>query len=362
MKELFEQKNKSFLMLNPRTSQKEREIIEKAHSHFKDHHGFFIRSSGTESSSSTGAIKLVYLSMQAFLVAANSVNNHLQINEKDYWLNPLPRFHVGGLSIGARCFLSGAKEEIVGKWDVRAFYAALNLDVTITSLVPTQVYDLVNNKMESPPSLRLVLLGGGAISQDLYTKAIELGWPLLPSYGMTETCAMMAGASLSHIFSLEIPPMELLDHVSLTEVEEKFSIKSDSLFNGYLWVYPSGDFNWQERPSPFVLDDRIELKGKQIKILGRQSELIKVLGESVNIRDLEHRLTTLLQAPCAVVAIPDERRSYRLQLFIEKEHSSRTLEEINCNLMPFERIDKVYWYPSFPRTALGKVIKSEFKI
>jgi acyl-CoA synthetase (AMP-forming)/AMP-acid ligase II len=48
------------------------------------------------------------------------VNRHLAASATDTWLCVLPLFHVGGLSIGARAYLAGAKA-FIEPWDIKTF-------------------------------------------------------------------------------------------------------------------------------------------------------------------------------------------------------------------------------------------------
>ena len=50
-------------------------------------------------SGSSMAPKLVALSKQALLNSAKSVNQWLQVTAQDVWVNVLPCYHVGGLSV-----------------------------------------------------------------------------------------------------------------------------------------------------------------------------------------------------------------------------------------------------------------------
>ena len=51
---------------------------------------------------------------------------------------------------------------------------------------------LLEQRVAPPTSLRVTLIGGAALAQPLYEKAIAAGWPLYPSYGMSETAAQLA--------------------------------------------------------------------------------------------------------------------------------------------------------------------------
>src|SRR5687768_8875866 len=102
-------------------------------------------------SGSTGALKLTALSKKALLASAASVNRHLQSDAQDVWFCVLPTFHVGGLGIYARALLSGARV-VAAAWDSRTF--AEMEEMTLASLVPAQVADLVRTGLRAPGGVR----------------------------------------------------------------------------------------------------------------------------------------------------------------------------------------------------------------
>ncbi|HET8773411.1 MAG TPA: AMP-binding protein, partial [Thermoanaerobaculia bacterium] len=114
----------SHVLLNPRMPEEERRRLESLVVDLPGH--VWLSTSGT-----TGALKLTALSKRALLASAAAVNRHLQSDDRDVWLCVLPTFHVGGLGIYARAFLSGARVVTSG-WE----------GVTLASLVPAQVSDL----------------------------------------------------------------------------------------------------------------------------------------------------------------------------------------------------------------------------
>lgn len=348
----------SYVFLNPRMDPLEQEKIQSAIQFQKQKASIWVKSSGTESGHQ--GVKMVCLSKRAMLIAAQSVNDLLSVTEEDVWLNPLPNFHVGGLAISARCFLSGATEVQLSRWNPQYFSDEIkSKKVSVSSLVPTQVYDLVKEKIEAPSTLRKVLVGGGAMARSLFVQALELGWPLVLSYGMTETSAAIAATSVWNS-SEKVPRLKLLSHVTLSEEGEQFAIHSESLFTGYLWLTQKG-LRWQETPEPFVVDDRLSFADGALMVLGRESELIKILGESVNLKELELKVSEFLKAPVVVVPEKNERKGYELSLFVEVEKITHSLEDINKFVMPFERFTEVTTRSQFPRSELGKVLKARLK-
>ena len=353
----FWQNEQSVCLLNPKFASQQRQTIEETVNRYKQKNQVWLRSSGTESSGR--GIKMVCLSKEAIVNAARSVNHFYAINKKDIWCNPLALFHIGGLSIGARCFESGAQQTLFhNRWQALKFHQTLEkTKATLTSLVPTQVFDLVEAKLFCPSSLRLAFVGAGALDPELYRKARLLHWPLIPVYGMTETSAMIAGASAASLETQKMPKMELLPKTKLKAHGNSFAIETPGLFDFYLWICSSGPV-LEKREDPFIVDDCLEYKDGFLQVLARSTELVKVLGETVNLADLSHKISQKTRHNCVVIGQPEPRKGSRLCLFMESNKNPWDLNEINKDLMPFEKITEIHLISQFPRSPTGKILKS----
>jgi O-succinylbenzoic acid--CoA ligase len=159
----------SDLLLNPRLPAEERARLERLYAEaprLAAH--LWVSTSGT-----TGTLKLVALSKRAILASAAAVNRHLESADRDVWCCVLPTFHVGGLGIHARAWLSGARV-VSHAWDPEAFVATCEREhVTLASLVPAQVRDVLGRR--APATLRAIVVGGGALAPELYAAAVAAG-------------------------------------------------------------------------------------------------------------------------------------------------------------------------------------------
>lgn len=328
---------------------------------FREYPGhIWLATSGT-SSSDTASIKWVALPKKAFLVSAASVNHHLGCGAHDIWLNPLPLFHVGGLSIYARAKLSGAKVETLNllKWIPDGFVERVfETKATLASLVPAQVFDLVELKASAPPSLRAVFVGGGALSEGLYEAALKLGWKLLPTYGMTECSSQVATASFN------APDLQILPHVQCSVSSDGLlQIKSGSLLTGYLEISPD-QFLWSDpkHEGVFTTEDKCIIEGNIIRFSGRIHDWIKIGGENVSLFHLEQHFENLKPQGCDAVllASKDERLGSIIVAAVDKKDAGiiqTFVEKFNQTVMPYEKIRKVHVVDEIPRNALGKVVK-----
>lgn len=313
--------------------------------------------------------KFVVLKKSAMRASAHSVNTHLGITGDDRWLAPLTLFHVGGLGIFARAAL--LKNEVVTvtdplRWDkTGAEFKQLirDHDISLTALTPTHLSDLVAHSLEAPPSLRGILIGGGAMNESLTKRAIELGWPIWSTYGMTETCSQIATGldeqSALSGWAIILPGWEVRTEGDVCLV------RGEALFSGYVtrdaesgqWIVdkPIDDGGW------FRTGDRIQLRHdkSELSFLGRTDDLVKSLGELVSIRKLENRIQDCGMVG-VVFAIPDERRGHRFVAVLENG-SQADIEIVNETLAPFERIGEVIVVGELPRTAVGKIAKGELR-
>jgi len=355
--------NQNDSFLNPRFSAEQykslMEILSEFEGEFRSH--IFILTSGT-TAQSIQDLKWVALGKEAFLVSAEAVNAHLESHRSDVWIHTLPDFHVGGLGIWARSFLTGARVVKLAGWEPAGFCKMISEESgSLTSLVPAQVFDLVSGEFQAPSSVRAVLVGGGALSPALYEKGRELGWPLLPTYGMSETCSQVATARLKGDGRLEVLP-----HLQLVEMQDGIlGIQGRSLLTAYLYREKGQAVCMDPKVDGiFVSSDRGRLDGKYLSILGRSGDFIKIGGESVELGRLKDildglRIQLQLEADVAILAFPDERLGHVIHLVSDRklnsDGASALIARFNSQVLAFERIRRHHSLDSLPRNALGKL-------
>lgn len=320
----------------------------------------FFQTSGSE-----GVPKWVALDKEAFLISARAVNAHFQVARTDCWLIALPLHHVGGFSILARAHLSGsAVIQSDLPWSPEDFVRCIqHQGVTLVSVVPTQVHDLVQNRLPCPGSLRAAIVGGGGMSHELAEAARGLGWPVCQSYGMTEAASQIATQSLQDDLPSEC--LEILPHWR-TERDDagRLVISGPALAQGYVMGDKSGGWTWQPLAGQLVTRDLVQLGEEQgrrwLKFAGRESGFVKVLGELIHLAPLQLRLDALalergVSPPPVIAALPDARRESRLVLVAENATGAALLESFNADCPPLHQLAECIRLPAIPRSSLGKV-------
>ena len=149
-------------------------------------------------SGSTGKPRGLVHTVGNYVYSALGTNEFIGLASSDRWLISLPLFHVGGALIWVRTLLAGGASILPGSFK--------NIGETITlhrpsvlSLVPAQLIRLLDDPEATAvcKSCRAILLGGAPSPAWLIAQALDLGLPIIPTYGSTEACAQVTGVALN---------------------------------------------------------------------------------------------------------------------------------------------------------------------
>jgi O-succinylbenzoic acid--CoA ligase len=367
-------------VVNPEWRRREPDEVARVVAALPPHPGHLWMATSGSTASTSGSFRFVALSREAFLASASAVNAHLQSSRDDVWIHALPMFHVGGLGILARARLSGATVAagVVGRWDAFRFRArAGEVKATLTALVPAQLHDLVGAGLRAPASLRAAVIGGGRLDPELCRDARQLGWPCLPSYGMTETCSQIATASLTEARAPGCGPvLPLLPHAQArVNDERRLEVRATSLLTAYAEVTSSGVREWNPLIDGWLeTEDLGRLHAGGIEVLGRATDSVKVLGETVALAHVDAVLARWIAGEqnlagatvdSAVVALPHPRRGHELVGVLASDareqfepRTAALAEAFDAAqreaLLPYERVQRLAWVNRIPRTSLGK--------
>lgn len=336
-------------------------------------HGFLFQTSGTTSNK-----KFVLHDFNAVVSSCESVNAWVKSKSEDRFLAPISIYHMGGFSVLARSYFAQAmKPTILNKWSLEEFIKIVNLEsITVTSMVPSQIYEIVQNKIKSPKSLKTVFVGGAALDVDLYTEAKKLGWPLIKTFGSSEAC--------SQIFS----DNQLLPHWKvMVDEDQRLQIKGPSLYKGYLFLKESTvsaeaqakniikqTVKFAETPKNdrgyFSTEDMVDIQDHQlISFKGRINDYVKINSTLVHLEVLRKSFYQFclqhdIDAEKVILSVNEDSKN-GLHLVAYTELSLKDLvfklEVWNHNKPSAHVIRGVYLILQIPRTDLGKVKYAELK-
>ncbi len=263
----------------------------------------------------------------------------------------LPLHHVGGLMAWLRCVLTEGEfvDATWPAWREGRFHERLPENATV-SLVPAQLRRLLHDEAGRTwlRRFRRVLIGGAAADAGLVAAATDAGVAVVPSYGMTETMAMIAACT-----EAEMNGLELFPHVTATvNPEGRLALAGPSLFRGY-WPQSRDIESWES-------GDRVELgKNGSLRVLGRADAVIVTGGEKVDAGEVEALLREYFgDERVAVIGLPDERWGQIVMAAIAPDLAGQVLdveEQLKGSLAPFKRPKAFQIVDPWPVNALGKV-------
>ncbi|MGD8958454.1 MAG: AMP-binding protein [Desulfobacteraceae bacterium] len=257
-------------------------------------------------SGSSGPPKGVVHTVASFLYSADGTARFYGLEPRDTWLVSLPLFHVGGLLVFVRCLLAGAAA--VFPPSLAAIGAALvSRRPTFLSLVPTQLLRLLDDPLavSALRGCRAVLVGGAAPAADLMNRCRDLGIPVSPTYGASETCAQVTAvapdAPREDLASAGRP----LPHRRVRLGSGgRIAVGGRTLLSHYVTadgVTRPVENGWLQTPDTGRWDGRGNLV-----VLGRSDLIFQAGGENINPEEIEDHLLALPQVLAAVVVpVPD---------------------------------------------------------
>jgi O-succinylbenzoic acid--CoA ligase len=285
-------------------------------------------------SGTTGAPQAVELTLGNVLANALGVAAALGLDREERWLCPLPLAHVGGLMVLLRS-AAYATTAILGPPD--------RADVTLASLVPTQLARMLDTP--PGPTLRAVLLGGAAADRTLLTRAREAGWPVAPTYGLTQACSAVTVGEVgdADTSGRAIPGVA----VSLAP-DGEILVDGPTVAGG--GTLHTGDLG--------RLDDR----GRLI-VTGRKADTIVSGGENVAPDEVE---AVLLEHPAVADAgvfarpHPEWGQAVTARVVLRSQASEGELRKwVGDRLARFKVPKTIEVADALPRTTSGKLLRRE---
>ena len=282
-------------------------------------------------SGSSGAAKAVRLLESNWEAAGTNSSAFFGFGEGACWLLSLPLHHVSGLSIVFRALCSGGTVLISSDLEP--------LDrVDFASLVPTQL-----SRLTHPGKVRALVIGGGMIPTDLMERV--RGWPVVRTYGMTETAAVAASAPLADgLGSLyPLPGLQFRERGGLLEVQ------GEQVSPGYAG---------ENRASPwFTTADRGTIRADgSIELFGRADRFINSGGEKIDAAAVEQALAASGAGEVGVAGVSDPEWGEIVAAAYTGDADANELRQVIRETLGPEAVPRRFVHvEALPRTELGKI-------
>ncbi|MFO6425316.1 AMP-binding protein [Motilimonas sp. KMU-193] len=244
-------------------------------------------------SGSSGQPKAAQHSLSNHYYSALGSQQLIPFKQADCWLLSLPLYHIGGIALVFRALFAGGSIALGSKnlcQDLAQF------PVSHASLVPTQVYRLLQQECgASTLQLRYLLVGGAALSDSLIKLLATQPFASFASYGLTEMSSQVATVKLGPD-TLQPLQYEILPYRQVSIRDKAIMLSGPCLFMGYRE-------QGQLRPSPAPLNskDSGSLQAQTLQVTGRLDNMFIAGGENVQPEQVEQTLANFDMVKQAIV-------------------------------------------------------------
>lgn len=318
-------------------------------------------------SGSTGSPKRMQVSKEKMLNSARMTVEFLKLKSRDTAYLCMPLQYIAGKMMVVRALQAGL-DLIVREPCGRPLLPLLEDNESapvFAAMIPMQVYNTLqaskdaidSNKGENAASLaqqeermlkdiKQLIIGGGAIDDNLGQSLLSFPHAVWSTYGMTETLSHIALRRLSGAAaSLWYTPFAHVD-LSLSQ-DQTLVIDAPLVADEQLITNDIVAFN--------------ELK--QFRILGRKDNTINTGGVKVQIEEVENCLRPHLAVPFMITSCSDAKFGQIVVMLLETEQESVVKEAYQAleHLPPFWRAKLIFSVPALPLTGTGKPDRASAK-
>ncbi len=302
-------------------------------------------------SGSTGKPKPLLVEKRRMEASARITCQFLGLKEGDTALLCMPLDYIAGKMMVVRALTCGMRLVSVEpkgcpEWDGPVDFAAM---------VPLQVWNLLQQAPERLLQIRHLIIGGGAVNDELAAALKDLPNAVWSTYGMTETLSHIALRRLNGPERSEwYTSFEGVD-VSLNE-EGRLVIHAPAVHDGPLVTNDIAELSTANCQLSTV---NFQLSTQKFRILGRKDNVICSGGIKIQIEEVERLLHPHLHEPYMITKTPDTKLGEQVVLLTES-HDIPTIQGVCRQVLP------KYWQPrkylsvdQIPITETGKPARAE---
>lgn len=290
-------------------------------------------------SGSTGTPKQLRVEKQRMMNSAMLTLSFLHLREEDTAMLCMPLQYIAGKMVVVRALVGGLN--LIPVAPCGHPMQSLSQTPVFSAMIPMQVFNSlqVPEEAEKLSRIRHLIIGGGAVDEELGKQLRSFPHAVWSTYGMTET--------LSHI------ALRRLNGPEASEWYTPFSNVSLTLSADQTLIIDAPLVS----PIRLVTNDIVEFNPQgQFRILGRKDNTINTGGVKVQIEQVEARLKPLLPFTFQITAAPDSKFGERIVLLIQSENpvTEENLHEAFRQLPPYWRPKQIICLPQLPLTGSGK--------
>ncbi len=288
-----------------------------------------------QTSGSTGKPKLIEIKKEFMINSAIATGDFFDLNENTTALLCLNTDYIAGKMMLVRALVLGWKLDIVPP--TMNPLKDLEKSYDFSAMVPLQVY----NSIEQLSKIKLLIIGGGVVSNELKSKLKNISTKVYATYGMTETVTHIAVQSINN------EELKVNNYKTLPNI--KVSVDS----RGCLVIKAP-----KVSEELVTTNDLVELKSDtEFKWLGRVDSIINSGGIKLIPEQIEDKLSKVISQRFFITSLPDKKLGEKVVLIVEGVENPMILSELKniTSLTKYEIPKEIYFISQFIETETKKI-------
>lgn len=290
-------------------------------------------------SGSTGEPKEVRLQKHHMIASAQKTIAFFNLSDDKTALLCLSANYIAGKMMLVRAMVGGFN--LIMAEPTGSPLKQVTEPIDFTAMVPLQVFNSLN---DFGHKVKVVIIGGGAVSAELSKKLHVLSTRFYETYGMTET--------VSHV-AVKIVGEQHAAFKALPNVIFELDARGCLIIN-------APDI----ADKIIVSNDLVELTAEnEFVFIGRYDNVINSGGIKIIPESIEYKLSDVIKVPFLISAVPDEKLGEKLVLVVEKSYDAvlPNLADLSSYLAPYQIPKNIITIAHFPVSENGKIKRDEVR-
>lgn len=299
-----------------------------------------------QTSGSTGRPKPFWAEKRRMAASARMTCSFLGLEPGEKNLLAMPLDYIAGKMVVVRSVVCGLDLVVrTPKSDPFDGLDAAQQPLGLCAVTPMQAVTILKHPQSARAFLesRNILIGGGAVDEELFEALQAAKGAVYSTYGMTETLSHVAlrrlkgpAGTRSETHYKPLPGVKVSLSAKGTLVIAAPAVASEPLTtNDIAEIAPEGAF----------------------RILGRLDNVINTGGIKVQIETVEAKLARVIPCPFAITARTSHTFGHEVVLLVEGDPAAIDFDAVCAALGRYEKPHAVFGVERLPRTETGKTAR-----
>lgn len=311
-------------------------------------------------SGTTGRAKPAVLTRRALAESARSSDANIGLAPGDVWLLSISPARIGGFSILTRSLRARSAVALGGHFSPEGFLSEVeSMKVTLASIVPTMLVQILKTfpERKAPATLRALLLGGASASDAWLARARAAAWPVIATYGMTETASNVTTTPYAERYSGVVGSGRVNKFAEVRVENGHILVRGPMRMTGYWGEPPLVPEAWHDTGDIGYFDE-----AGYLHVEARRSDLILSGGNNVYPLEVEAALESLPGIREALVTgLPDDVWGAVVTALLVPEKGPLPpeviVEGLSGRLAAYKSPRRIAWVEALPVNPGGKLCR-----